>query len=65
MTNLTEMRYDAPSTYEGAGDTRRGQYSTIVPSTWGKGGKVFVRQIDPLPMDILAIHPSIDISERR
>jgi hypothetical protein len=66
LENLTEMRYDIPDRYESTkSNVGRGQYSSIVPSTWGKGGKIFVRQVDPLPLDILAIHPTLDVAERR
>ena len=28
-----------------------------VPSRWSKGGRVFIRQVDPVPMTVLAVMP--------
>lgn len=30
---------------------------TDIPSEWSKGGRVFIRQIDPVPLNVLAIIP--------
>jgi hypothetical protein len=35
-----------------------GVEGVVVKSNWTKGGRIFVRQVDPLPSTILGIHPA-------
>lgn len=30
-----------------------------IPATWSKGGRVFLRQVDPLPLSVLAVIPDV------
>ena len=38
-----------------------GKQKTTIADTWLGTGRVTVKQIDPLPMSILAIIPQVDI----
>jgi hypothetical protein len=61
-TDLTEGLYELKvrefEGYDEATDLVTGKSEIIVESTWNKNGRVFIRQVDPLPMSVLAISPS-------
>jgi hypothetical protein len=35
-----------------------------IDANWGKGGRIYVKQSDPLPLSILAVIPSISVGGR-
>jgi hypothetical protein len=44
-----------------AGVPFTGQETIAIETTWGDYGRVFIRQIDPLPITILGILPNVDL----
>ncbi|MFW0699023.1 hypothetical protein [Pantoea sp. R13S299] len=41
-----------------------GTIDITIDANWGKGGRIYVRQSDPLPLSILAVIPSISVGGR-
>lgn len=59
--HLLEFKQRSNEAYDDPVDELTGMATVRVPSTWSKGGRVFVRQSDPLPLSILAAIPEVAI----
>lgn len=57
LWNLNEMKQRSFENYDSGVDLLKGKMETIINSKWDNNGRVFLRQVDPLPMTILAIAP--------
>jgi hypothetical protein len=62
---LRELKYREGETYGGPVGFANGPIEIIIPSDWNKGGRVFIRQLDPVPMSILNIAPKGIIPYKR
>jgi len=58
VEGLNELKPRSDEDYNNPSKLRTEPDTTIIDSAWNKDGKVFVRQIDPIPATILSIHPS-------
>jgi hypothetical protein len=65
IDGLYEMQYDSPEGYVNSNDLFTGLNSIVMEADWADGGSIYIRQVDPLPMSILAVHPQFDRSRRR
>lgn len=63
--HLDEYGQREAEPYEYPVDLKTGLVSIRVDSTWEPGGRVFVRQSDPLPVSILNVMPDVDIGGAR
>jgi hypothetical protein len=59
--HLIEYKQRAQENYDEPVHSLTGVASIHVPSKWDKGGRIFVRQSDPLPLSILAAIPEVTI----
>lgn len=55
---LFELKVREFEGYDEATDLVTGKSEIIVQSTWNRNGRIFIRQVDPLPMSVLAISPT-------
>jgi hypothetical protein len=58
LENLTEFKIRGITDYAENIELKTGTIDVNIKGIWSDGGRVFVRQVDPLPMTILAIAPS-------
>ncbi len=58
LLNLNEIKIDEYETYEDPQSLFTGKKKIVIDSKYNDNGRVSVRQVDPLPMTILAITPS-------
>lgn len=58
VEGLFELKLRESEGYDEVTGLATGRVPIIVNSTWNKNGRVFIRQVDPLPMSVLAITPS-------
>lgn len=61
--NLEEFAQREDENYNEPTELLTGRMALAIPATWSEGGRVFVRQSDPLPLTILAIIPEVEISD--
>jgi hypothetical protein len=64
-SGLRELKYREGETYGGPVSFVDGPIDIIIPSDWNRHGRVFIRQIDPVPLSILNIAPSGIIPYKR
>ena len=57
--NLVEMKQRSTEGYDDPVSLRTGVAKIIVKATWNNHGRSLVRQIDPLPITVLAVIPSL------
>lgn len=57
--NLTEYKQRQSEHYDQPVDMLTGIAEVRIAANWNKGGRVFVRQTDPLPLNILAVIPEM------
>jgi hypothetical protein len=57
-TDLTEFKIRETDTYDAEIPLKTGTIDVNIKGEWSDGGRVFIRQVDPLPMTVLAIAPS-------
>jgi len=57
-THLTELKMRSTESYDDPTALRTGHADVIIEANWNSNGRVFIRQLDPLPMSILAIAPA-------
>lgn len=62
---LTELKLRDDEDYDEPTDLVTGPVDVNIQSQWTKGGRIFVRQTDPLPLAVLAAMPSGMIPFRR
>lgn len=58
LEGLTEFKIREITEYEENIELKTGTIDVNIKGIWSEGGRVFIRQVDPLPMTILAISPS-------
>ena len=56
--DLTELKLREYESLDSAIAIKTGPIDCVIKTQWSEGGRVFIRQIDPLPMAILSITPS-------
>lgn len=56
--NLTELKIRADEDYDAPVDLATGTVDINIKANWDSTGKIFIRQIDPLPLSILAVIPT-------
>lgn len=59
--HLVEYKQRTTETYDAPVDLFTGIASIRIPSLWEPGGRIFIRQTDPLPLSILAAMPELDM----
>jgi len=59
VDNLTEAKRDQYTAYTDAILETTGLLDLRIQADWSKAGKIFARQVDPLPMSILAVIPEV------
>lgn len=57
LEDLNELRLRDQETMEEVNDLYTGKAQIKIESAWNSNGRVFIRQVDPLPMTIAAVHP--------
>jgi hypothetical protein len=57
-TDLYELKVREAEPYESPVDLKTGTVNINIKSRWTDGGRIFIRQSDPLPVTILALAPS-------
>jgi hypothetical protein len=57
LFRLNEIKQRSFENYDSGVDLLKGKMEVIINSKWSENGRVFIRQIDPLPMTILSISP--------
>lgn len=58
LDGLMEMKIRDEEGYDEPVDLLTGVTDVVIDSAWDNGGHVFIRQVDPVPMTVLAITPS-------
>lgn len=58
IDGLSEVKVRAFEGYDSPVDLKTGKIDVIIRAEWNSHGRVFIRQIDPIPVTILAIIPS-------
>lgn len=58
LENLTELKIRNEEGYDDPVELKTGVVDIIIKPEWNSNGRVFIRQVDPLPCSILAIAPS-------
>lgn len=61
LDGLTELKIRESESMDSPVDLTSDPVEIITESTWNNNGRVFIRQVDPLPMTILSIAPSGNI----
>lgn len=64
LTGLTEVKVRNEEGYDEPVALKTGTLSVVIESEWNSNGRVFIRQVDPLPLSILSIAPAGDIPFR-
>jgi len=59
VDNLTEAKRDQYTAYTDAILETTGLLDLRIQADWSKAGRIFARQVDPLPMSILAVIPEV------
>lgn len=59
--HLFEIKQRANENYDQATASATGILEQHISATWSKGGRVFIRQEDPLPATILSIIPDVSV----
>jgi hypothetical protein len=58
LEDLSELKIRNDEDYESPIDLITDNVEIVIKPEWNSNGRVFVRQVDPLPMTILSINPS-------
>ena len=58
VDGLTELKIRETEDYDAPVELKTDAVDIITEATWNKNGRVFIRQIDPIPVTILSITPS-------
>lgn len=61
QNNLLEYKQRASENYDDPVSTLTGIADIQIIANWNKGGRIFVRQSDPLPLSILAVIPELSV----
>lgn len=65
LQGMYELKVRKDETYEEANIPVTGFVTIPIQNTWNSNGRVFVRQVDPVPAEILALYPSGLVSTNR
>lgn len=60
---LVEIKERTTEPYGDPTRIRTGDIEVIIPPSWNSNGRVFIRQVDPLPLTIVAIVPYFEVSD--
>lgn len=58
LEGLTEAKIRIDESYDDPVALKTGAAEVIIGGEWSQGGRVFLRQIDPVPLSIMAVSPS-------
>lgn len=58
LSDLNELKIRSSESYDDPVDLKTGSVEVIIGTQWSDGGRVFLRQTDPLPLTILSIAPA-------
>lgn len=58
LENLEDMTVRQSEGYSDPISLFTGKHEVNIPSEWDSNGKIFIRQVDPLPLSVLAVYPS-------
>jgi hypothetical protein len=58
LENLTEYKLRNDESYDSPPELKTDSIDVNITSEWNSGGRVFLRQVDPVPCSILAIAPA-------
>ena len=58
LDGLTEFRPGDDDDYDSPTELRTGKIDINIQSEWNSNGRIFIRQVDPLPMTVSAVAPS-------
>ena len=58
LEGLTEIKLREDEDYEDPVALKTEVVSVNIESSWNSNGRIFIRQVDPVPMSIGAIHPA-------
>lgn len=58
LENLAELKIRNDEDYDAPIALKTGEVEVIIQPNWNTNGRVFIRQIDPLPLSVLSISPS-------
>lgn len=64
LEGLTEIKIRDDEGYNDPVNLTTGKMEVLIKPEWNSNGRIFVRQVDPLPMKILSISPTGVISSR-
>lgn len=61
VDNLREVKQSNRESYDLALPVKSGLFEVATPSRWARGGRIFIRQSDPLPLSVLSVMPRVTI----
>lgn len=61
LEGLTEAKFPDDASLDGPQPMTTGEIEVIIQAEWNSNGRVFIRQVDPVPLKILAVAPSVTI----
>lgn len=65
LENLTEYKLRNDEGYDSPVELKTDSVNVNITSEWNSGGRVFIRQVDPVPLSVLAIAPAGYLPFRR
>lgn len=64
LDGLEEIEFRENESYSDPVELYTGKKDVNIESEWDSNGRIFIRQVDPLPMTVLAVYPSGNIPFR-
>lgn len=64
LENLYEAKLRENEGYDEPSDLTTGKFEVIIQPGWDSNGRVFIRQVDPAPMSVLAVTPELMVPIR-
>jgi hypothetical protein len=58
LEGLTEVKIRNDEAYDDPVELKTGDIDVTIQSSWNSNGRVFIRQVDPVPLSILSIEPA-------
>lgn len=58
LENLTEAKITDSTDYDNSKPLKTGTITVAILPEWNSNGRIFIRQVDPLPISVLAIAPA-------
>lgn len=62
LEGLDELKIRNEEDYDDPVDLFTGTESVVIKSEWNSNGRVFIRQVDPVPISVLAVVPSVTVA---